>query len=124
MNQFILIIIALMSSAVVLGQRAELSFDDDVAKFKPIEEGEQIEHRFIYTNTGDVPLVISRYEVACSCTKAFFSKKPLAPGASDTLRVTFDSKGKMGWQYRKVRLFTNVSPVPAEVEIRVKVKTK
>ncbi len=115
--------IALNCSAVVFGQRAELSIHDPVAKFKPVQAGEQLEHLFIYTNTGDAPLIISHYEVACTCTKAYFPKSPLAPGSADTLRVTFDTQGKMGWQYRKVRFFTNASDAPQEVELRVKVKT-
>lgn len=124
MSRFSLTMIVLLSSAVVFGQRAELTFTDDVAKFKPVEEGTQVAHKFVYTNTGHAPLVINKYEVACTCTKAFFSKKPLLPGVSDTLRVTFDTEGKIGWQYRKVRLYTNASDEPREVELRVKVKAR
>lgn len=117
-----LTIFCIVSSAVVFGQRAELSFEDDVQKFKPVKEGAQLAHTFYFTNDGDAPLLISEYRVSCSCTKAIFPKYPVQPGARDSVVVTFDTNGKIGWQYREVRLFSNDPKSPTEVEIRVKVE--
>jgi len=50
-------------------------------------------HYFVYKNTGTVPLVIQKVETSCGCTRATFSKKPLAPGATDSIRVAYDGNG-------------------------------
>lgn len=116
-------LISILSSAVVFGQRAELSFEDDVHKFNPVSEGAQLAHTFYFTNEGEVPLLISEYKVSCSCTKAIYPKYPIQPGDRDSVLVTFDTKGKIGWQYREVQLFSNDPKSPSEIEIRVKVKS-
>lgn len=118
-----LTILCIASSAAVFGQQAELSFDKKVAKFPTTVEGEQLRHHFPFTNTGDAPLILSKYEVSCSCTRAFFPKEPIPPGATDTVTVTFDTNGKIGWQYRSVQLYSNAEKNPTEIEIRVKVKS-
>lgn len=50
-------------------------------------------HYFVYKNTGTVPLVIQKVETSCGCTRATFSKKPLAPGGTDSIRVAYDGNG-------------------------------
>ena len=50
-------------------------------------------HYFVYKNTGKVPLVIHKIETSCGCTRATFSKKPLAPGGTYSIRVTYDGNG-------------------------------
>lgn len=50
-------------------------------------------HYFVYKNTGKVPLVIQKVETSCGCTRATFSKKPLASGATDSIRVAYDGNG-------------------------------
>ena len=50
-------------------------------------------HYFVYKNTGRAPLVIQKIETSCGCTQATFSKQPLAPGGTDSIRVTYDGNG-------------------------------
>jgi hypothetical protein len=91
-----------------------------VYKPDPVVEGVLIEHILGFTNSGKAPLVIPGYEVSCSCTKAYFPSEPIMPGDMAEIKVTFDSEGKIGWQYRTVVLQANTRK-PREVEIRVKV---
>ena len=116
-----LLMIIFLNSAAVLGPYAEFSFDDKVFKSSPIKEGELLHHTFYFTNTGELPLVISNYEVACACTKVAYPKTPVAPGSRDSIVVDFDSEGKMGWQYRKIQLFANTKKSPEVIEFRVRV---
>ncbi|WP_306640087.1 DUF1573 domain-containing protein [Sanyastnella coralliicola] len=118
----VLILCTLLSSALAFAQEAELSFDHKVHKFDKVEEGEQLEHVFPFTNTGDAPLIITKYDVECVCTKAFFPKEPILPGESAEVRVTFDTEGKIGWQYRTIKLYSNSKNPVTEIELRVKVK--
>jgi hypothetical protein len=113
--------IMILNSAIVLGQYAEFSFDERIHKFEEVHEGTQLEHVFTFENKGDVPMVISKYEVECDCTKAIYPKAPIMPGEREEITITFDTKGKLGWQYRKILLYANTKKTPYWIEIRVKV---
>ena len=113
-----------LNSAIVHGQYAEFSFDKRIHKFEEVDEGTQLEHVFTFENKGDVPMVISKYEVECDCTKAIYPKEPILPGEKGEIKVTFDTKGKLGWQYRKVQLYANTKKTPYWIEIRAKVNVE
>jgi hypothetical protein len=104
-----------------LGQTAEFAFDKKIHKFEPTREGETLICVFPFTNKGEAPMVISKYEVECTCTVVEYPKEPIQPGQGGEIKVTFDSKGKIGWQFRKVRLYANTKKNPTEVEFRVKI---
>lgn len=111
----------ILNSAIVLGQYAEFSFDKRIHKFDEVQEGEQLTHTFKFENKGLVPLIISNYNVECDCTKAIYSKEPIMPDDHGEITITFDTKGKIGWQYRKIQLHANTKKSPYWIEIRVKV---
>lgn len=120
MKALIFICSIILNSAIAFGQYAEFRFDKKVYKAETVEQGVLVEHVFEFTNTGKVPLIISGYDVSCSCTKAYYPEEPVEPGGSGQIRVTLDTKDKMGWQYRSV-VFNANTKKPAEVEIRVRV---
>jgi hypothetical protein len=103
----LIIICTFLSSAAVFGQLAELSFDRKVHKFDAVIEGTPLNHTFTFTNTGDAPLIITKYEVECSCTKVTFPKEPISVGGTG-----------------EIRLYANVKKGIDEVEIRVKINEK
>lgn len=113
--------IMILNSAIVLGQYAEFSFDQRIHKFEEVNEGAQLEHTFTFENKGKVPLVISKYEVECDCTKAIYPKAPIMTGEQGEITITFDTKGKLGWQYRKIQLYANTKKTPYWIEVKVKV---
>jgi hypothetical protein len=110
----------ILNSAIAFGQYAEFHFDKRVYKADPVEEGVMLEHTFNFQNSGKVPLIITGYDVTCSCTRATYPEEPILPGEEGQIHVTFDTNDKIGWQYRKVVLRANTKK-PAEVEIRVKI---
>lgn len=114
--------ILILNSAFATAQNAEFSFSKKIHKFDPTPEGQSLSCSFEFTNTGNVPLIITNYEVECTCTKATYPTQPILPGEKGTVHVTFDTKGKIGWQYRKVRLIANTKAGFDEVEFRVKIK--
>ena len=117
----LLAFLIILNSAIVSEQYAEFSFDKRIHKFQATAEGKPLEHHFKFTNTGKAPLVITNYEVDCSCTMATYSKEPVMPGEEGEILVSFDTAGKIGWQYRKIKLFANTKKTPYWIEIRVKV---
>lgn len=121
MRLFYAIIIIALNSALVFGQEAEFRFDKKVHKFSKSIEGAILEHTFIITNSGSVPLIISDYQVECSCTKAVLPTEPILPGESFNLIVTFDTAGKYDFQDRSLDFKANTKNGKATVRIKVRV---
>lgn len=44
---------------------------------------------FRFTNTGDAPLVIQKPKSSCGCTVPSWPDKPILPGESDVIKVTY-----------------------------------
>ena len=110
-----------MNSAFILTGGAEFSFEDKSHKFPDTKEGILLKHDFHFQNTGDEPLIIQNYEVACSCTKITYPKQPIAPGGKGVVHLTFDTNGKYGFQSRKVDIYTNASKRAETISFKVTV---
>ena len=121
MRLFFAITIIVMNSALGFCQVAEFQFKKDVHKFPDVKEGVFLEHYFELTNTGNVPLIFSEYKVECPCTKVILPTKPIAPGASHRLKVTFDTKGKYYYQDRIIYLKSNTKKGTHKIRIKVNV---
>lgn len=88
-------------------------------KFDDTKEGKQLSHVFKFKNSGDEPLIINDYKVACSCTKAEFSKSPILPGTESEILITFDTNGKHGYQDRVISIYSNANKSPVKLRIKV-----
>lgn len=106
MRLFFAIIIAL-SSAFAFRGGAEFSFLNKNHDFTDTVEGTILTHDYSFTNTGTAPLVITGYNVACSCTSIVFPEKPIMPGQKGEISLRFDTKGKTGYQSRKIEILSN-----------------
>lgn len=117
--KMILIIMMSLTSLGSLAQSPKFAADNPVHKFPDTREGEVLSHVFIITNSGDAPLIISDYKVACPCTKVELPPDPIMPGQSYKLKVTFDTKGKSYVQDRAVLLQTNTKKKEEKLRIKV-----
>jgi len=124
MRLFFAIIIIALNSALVFGQAAEFSINKAVYKFPKTIEGTLLKHTYVITNTGNAPLIISDYKVGCSCTKTTLPTKPILPGESFDLVVTFDTKGKYNFQDRIIYLKANTRKQTHKVRFKVNVIPK
>lgn len=86
-----------------------LTFEQSSKDFGDITQGEKVEHVFKLENTGNSPLVISNVAATCGCTVPSWPKEPIAPGKTAEIKVTFNSKGKMGKQNSVVRIYSNAT---------------
>ncbi len=63
---------------------------------------------FVINNKGTHPLVITQVLTSCSCLKADFSRKPLAPGTQGTIRFRYEPhKADPGTFYKVIKIHTN-----------------
>jgi hypothetical protein len=107
MRAFIAIIF-IVNSAIGFGQSAEFSFQDKTTiKFPRTPEGEQLQHYFVFENSGSQPLIIQEAKTTCPCTQATFPSYPILPGQRDSILVTFDTEQKAYHQDRTIEIISN-----------------
>ena len=82
--------------------KAVLTFDEKEHRYGTIKGGEIVEHTFTFKNTGTEDLKIEGVKASCGCTTPEWPKEPIAPGESGAIKVTFNSKGKGGYQHKSV----------------------
>ena len=97
----------------------ELEFD-----FGDITEGDKVEHKFVFENTGTLPLIITNIRVTCGCTATDWSRDPLPPGEESSITVQFNSTGKMGKQNKVISIVSNASNPLPQVRITTNVLPK
>lgn len=95
-----------------------------VFDFGTITEGDTVEHDFQFTNVGEFPLIINNITASCGCTTPEWPREPIAPGAESTIKVRFNSKGKVGMNTKTVTIFANTEPAMSDLQFRVMVAPK
>ena len=99
-----------------------IRFETTEYDFGKVLQGEQVSHTFKFKNVGDAPLIISSIEKTCGCTTPDFSSKPIKPGESGKITVTYDSKGHKGFQNK--RLIVKANTNPSETILRIKAQVE
>ena len=83
--------------------KAEIKFDKTIFNFgKFTEDNSVLTCTFTFTNIGKAPLVITQCVASCGCTIPVYSDKPVAPGKTGTIKVTYNGKGRMAGQFKKI----------------------
>lgn len=114
----LLVIVLTLNSAFCMSQKAEFFVETPTHKFPKTKEGVQLKHEFIVQNKGAAPLIISDFEVACSCTKVTLPGL-IPPSGSGIVVVEFDTNGKYYQQDRTVLLKTNTKRGTEKVRFKV-----
>ena len=66
-----------------------------------------VTHTFTVTNTGQAPLVIINATASCGCTRPTYTDRPILPGESGQIKVTFMPAGQRGQINKEVKVKTN-----------------
>jgi hypothetical protein len=64
-------------------------------------------HIFNFTNNGSQPLIINDITTTCGCTVPEWSKEPVPPGGTGTVKVTFDPQGRPGAFRKSITVKSN-----------------
>ncbi|NPD86371.1 DUF1573 domain-containing protein [Lentimicrobium sp. L6] len=75
---------------------------------------------FVYTNDGKEPLILSRVKSSCGCTIPKWSRQPLMPGQSDTIKVKYDTK-RLGSFHKSITITSNAKTPTVVLKIKGKV---
>ena len=110
------VLLALVST--VGYSQANFKFEKKSLRFEKVKPGPVLEFDFSFSNAGNQPLLISEITVSCPCTTADHPKHPILPGESGTIHVTFDTKGKIGYQDRTLTIFSNAKTNPEKIRFK------
>ena len=67
----------------------EIEFEEMVHDYGDVPYNGNGECEFRFTNTGDAPLLIQKPKSSCGCTIPSWPDKPILPGKSDVIKVTY-----------------------------------
>lgn len=102
----------LLVAITAIGVHAQAKFEftaGDSFDFGTVTDGEKVVHVYEFKNVGDQPLMIQRAEAGCTCTTADWTKTPVMPGKTGTVKVTFNSEGKVGPAMKEITIKSNAA---------------
>lgn len=103
---------------------ARVVFVEDSFDFGDITQGDRVEHTFEFENSGDQPLILSNVLTTCGCTASDWPREPIAPGDLATIKVTFNSAGKLGVQNKIITIVSNALNNRERIRITTNVMPK
>jgi len=97
---------------------AEMVFEAEEFNFGTIKQGESVTHEFTFTNAGKDDLIITNAQGSCGCTVPQYPKEAIQKGGKGTIKVTFNSAGKMGMQDKTVTITSNAKNSPRILHLK------
>lgn len=117
-NLFLGVICLLIISSYSFGQSTQatekakvngpiITWEKSTHEFGDIFQGDKVEHKYAFTNTGNEPLIITNVQVTCGCTVPNYPKDPIAPGGKGEITIGFNSAGKSNMQNKVIKIVSN-----------------
>jgi hypothetical protein len=88
------------------------------------EEGGPQKYRFVFTNKGDAPLIVSNVSASCGCTTPGWTKEPVLPGKTGYVEAEYNPQGRPGAFNKSLTITTNANPAVAQIFITGNVTPK
>lgn len=97
--------------SLVLFSQPKIEFKNTTHDYGDIkEDGGLAEVDFIFTNTGNQPLIINNVRATCGCTTPDWTRDPVLPGKSGKINVGYNPKNRPGAFSKNVNIYSNTQP--------------
>jgi len=106
--------------AVQAQEIAKIEFKSEVIDYGEIEKGSDGVRVFEFTNTGNVPLVITEVTSSCGCTIPEKPKDPVLPGKTGEIKVKYDTN-RVGPIRKTITVYSNADEPAKSIKIKGKV---
>ncbi len=98
--------------------KPKFSFKEVTHNFDNIKEEDGLATcQFDFKNVGSQPLVIHNVRASCGCTTPDWTRKPILPGGSGYIKVTYNPKGRPGTFNKTITVTSNA--VSANTVLRI-----
>jgi hypothetical protein len=91
--------------------------------FGKIKQGVPVTYVFKFTNTGEVPLIISTVQASCGCTVTEYTKQPIDAGQQGFVKATYNAANP-GQFTKTVTVNANTEDGIAKLTIKGEVVTQ
>ncbi len=92
-------------------------FEQEVIDYGKIQQNADGNREFVFTNTGNSPLIISNVKGSCGCTVPTKPEEPIMPGATGTIKVKY-ATNRIGRFSKTVTITSNASEAKKVVRIK------
>lgn len=106
MNKLFATLLLISLSIFSYGQGI-ITFEKKTHDFGEIKEGSIATYEFVFTNTGNQPVVIDKAKPSCGCTTPFYTRKPVQPGEKGSIKASFKSAGRPGSFNKSITIYSN-----------------
>lgn len=107
MKKFFAVLVVLLTVASVsFAQKGVMKFKEETHNFGKIEQNKPVTQEFVFTNTGTTPIVITNVSASCGCTTPSYTKDPVLPKQSGTIKATYNAAA-MGTFNKSITVFSN-----------------
>jgi hypothetical protein len=127
MRAFLMCFVLLATSFVVQADEpkgAEIEFPTKIVDLGTLsrDDDKQIV-RLSFTNTGDVPLVVTEVRTTCSCTTIQHDRKKVMPTERGVLTITMDpSKAPVGSFYRVLQVYSTATNGVQHITLKAEIE--
>ena len=109
-------IFAVNAQEALVQSGAKIEFTNEVHDYGKIKYDGDPYCSFEFKNTGTENLIISKAKGSCGCTVPEWPKEPIAPGATGSIRVRYDTK-RPGPINKSVTINSNASNVQSGISV-------
>lgn len=95
----------------------EITFEEETIDYGTLDKGADGKRMFVFTNTGNEPLIISNCKGSCGCTVPTCPKEPIMPGESGEIEVKYDTQ-RVGSFTKAVTVTSNAKTPTKVVQIK------
>lgn len=99
-------------------QLARITYEQSEFDFGQANEGDVVEHKFKFRNTGNVPLTILKARSSCGCTIPEYPEDPIPPGGTGEITAKFNTEGKHNQQKKIIHITANTYPSETSVLLK------
>ena len=124
MKKLSVFIVLLIAFTVTMAQEVkdkngpQITFKEKLHDYGQIYVGGDGTYEFIFTNTGNEPLILSKPRSSCGCTVPSWPKEPILPGEENKIKVTYNTN-KAGNFNKSVTVYSNAANKSAVI-LRIK----
>jgi hypothetical protein len=100
---------------------AKIRFKAETVDYGLIDKGSDGIRVFEFTNTGEVPLIISKVSSSCGCTIPKKPEEPILPGKTGEIQVKYDTN-RVGPIRKAITVISNADTPTKVLKIKGEVK--
>lgn len=105
--------------------KAKVKFEEEVHDFGIINiDGGYVFHEFSFVNIGSMPFIINDVRTSCGCTSPEWTREPVIPGQSGSVKVRFNPRGRPGPFSKSITINSNAERQPIVLKIKGTVETE